>query len=409
MSEEKYFETLNISTASINSIKNIIKNDIKGTLKTWEAGRNVDKQAFHIIGPAGVGKTQINEQIAKELSEELGVEFELMMIKAPVLSRDDFIIPFPVTKDDNSKSFEMLYSDFVPKKVGSYGIFVIDEFSRGDHTLQQLLWQVQNEYAVHTHKFPKGWFVISVDNPNDSVYQMDNMEDAAGLRRQLHLYTEVSARDFLEYAIKNNFHKMVIEFIQTFPDKIYDFHSQKNGAVYANPASWEKVSDHLWKYEICGGIMKYINEIEIKISGLINVSMTNLFIEFLTEKDDIIKPHDIFNDYKQVNDKIKQLIKSNNNAKLGDLMVGFFEYLVTSMPEYDQNKKSDKLCNKLSGVAKFLSCVPIDTAAIFATSLDKVDKKSPAFKYIITLHSNIMKRSEKYKENFHVALVNCTR
>ena len=37
-------------------------------------------------------------------------------------------------------SFKMLYSDFVPKNKDTYGIFVIDEFSRGDHTLQQLLW-----------------------------------------------------------------------------------------------------------------------------------------------------------------------------------------------------------------------------------------------------------------------------
>ena len=106
----------------------------------------------------------------------------------------------------------MLYSDFVPpQKEDSFGIFVIDEFSRGDHTLQQLLWQVQNEYAIHRYEFPKGWFVISIDNPDDSAYTMDTMEDAAGLRRQLHIYTEVSPIDFLNYAIQKDFHPYEFE------------------------------------------------------------------------------------------------------------------------------------------------------------------------------------------------------
>ena len=405
--EQKYFERLNIPTLSINSIKNNIKNDIKNTINAWKNGRDVDRQAFHIVGPAGVGKTQINQQIAEELSEELGINFQIMMIKAPVLSRDDFIIPFPVITDDSHQSFKMLYSDFVPKVQDSYGIFVIDEFSRGDHSLQQLLWQVQNEYSVHTQPLPKGWFVISVDNPDDSEYTMDTMEDAAGLRRQLHYYTEVSVRDFLEYAIKNDFHKHVIEFIQTNPDKIYDFKSQKLGAVYANPASWEKVSDHLWKIEMSCGIVEDINNVEYLAGGLLNVSMASLFIEFILENDQIIKPQDIFNDYQKVDKKIKDLLKSNNNAKLGDLMSGFIEYLVTSMPKYKQDKKSKNLCKELIGVCDFLSKIPIDTAAIFATSLDTMDKLSPAFKYVITLHNDIMKRSKVYKENFHVALTKC--
>ena len=178
-SELKYQERLNISVVSIGKTKQLLKDDIKDTLAAWHSGRDVDKQCYHIIGPAGVGKTQITHQIVKELTEEIfsahneknpddQKEFEIIMIKSPVLSRDDFIIPFPVEQGDKTMDFKMLYSDWVPKKVGSYGIFVIDEFSRGDHQLQQLLWQVQNEYAVHTFEFPKGWFVVSTDNPDDS-------------------------------------------------------------------------------------------------------------------------------------------------------------------------------------------------------------------------------------------------
>ena len=154
--ELKYHEILNISVLSIAKIKQLIKQDVIRTFKTWAFGRDVDKQCWHIIGPAGVGKTQICQQIATELSAEIGsalaeskieypdlvpglkdgkeFSFGMMMIKAPVLSRDDFIIPFPVI-DGGENSFKMLYSDFVPKEEDSCGFFVIDEFSRGDHSL----------------------------------------------------------------------------------------------------------------------------------------------------------------------------------------------------------------------------------------------------------------------------------
>lgn len=394
--DPKYHERLNIAVLSIAKIKTLIKDDIKETINAWQKGRDVQKQCWHVVGPAGVGKTEICYQIAEELTNHFQKPFEIIMVKAPVLSRDDFIIPFPVT-NGGSTSFKMLYSDFVPpQKEDSYGIFVIDEFSRGDHTLQQLLWQVQNEYAIHRYHFPKGWFVISIDNPDDSAYSMDTMEDAAGLRRQLHIYTEVSPIDFLNYAIEKKFHPLVIEFIQTHPELLYDFQAQLQGSVYANPASYEKLSDHLWKMQLNGGID--FNVIDSKASGLLNTHMTKLFIEFAQEKKDI-NPKHVFEDLASVKPAIMELKKENNNAKLGQLMVGFCTFMTTSMPEY---KKEN-----LKNVEEFLLMMPIDTAAIFITQIDKFDRTSAAFKYMTKIHVTLLKESKRYEKEFYDPIVEC--
>jgi hypothetical protein len=398
--ELSYQERLNISVVSIGKTKQLLKDDIKDTLAAWHSGRNVDKQCYHIIGPAGVGKTQICDQIVEELTEEVfgshnkknpddQKKFEIIMIKSPVLSRDDFIIPFPVEQGDKTMDFKMLYSDWVPKEVGSYGIFVIDEFSRGDHQLQQLLWQVQNEYAVHTFQFPKGWFVVSTDNPDDSEYSMDNLEDAAGLRRQLHLFVEVNAQDFLDYAIKQDFHPYVIEFIQTHPEYLYDFQSQKIGAVYANPASYEKLSDHLWKMQLRRGLD--FDEIEIKASGLLNTNMTRLFLEFARDQKDI-NPKDIFQKFKTVKPRVEQLLKNKDASKLGEIMVGFCTYLSTSMPEFHDTE--------LKNTLDFLLMMPIDTAALFISAIDGFDRTGPKFKYMTKIHLALMDRSPRYKSEF---------
>ena len=415
--EHKYHEILNISVLSIAKIKELIKTDVIRTYKSWAAGKDVDKQCWHIIGPAGVGKTQICQQIADELTTELGsalaetdikhpelvpglidgkeFSFGMMMIKAPVLSRDDFIIPFPVI-DGGENSFKMLYSDFVPKKENSCGFFVIDEFSRGDHSLQQLLWQVQNEYAIHRHPFPKGWFVISIDNPDDAEYQMDNMEDAAGLRRQLHIYSEVSPVDFLDYAIKHEFHPYVIEFIQTHPERVYDFQAQKIGSVYANPASWEKISDHLWKMETNGGID--FNSIEHIGAGLLNVNMTQLFIDFARDKKDI-NPRDVFFRFDQVKPDIQKLKDAGDNGKLGELMVGYCTFMTTTRPKYKEEH--------LKNIEKFLLMMPIDTAALFISQIDGFDRNSDAFKYMTEIHVALLRKSKRYKKEFYDPIVDC--
>jgi len=393
--ELKYYERLNISVLSIGKIKDLIKLDIKETIGAWDRGKDVQKQCWHVVGPAGVGKTEICYQIAEELSNDFQKPFNIIMVKAPVLSRDDFIIPFPVTEGGET-SFKMLYSDFVPPQDDSFGLFVIDEFSRGDHTLQQLLWQVQNEYAIHRYNFPKGWFVISIDNPDDSAYTMDTMEDAAGLRRQLHIYTEVSPIDFLNYAISKEFHPYIIEFIQTHPEYLYDFQAQLVGSVYANPASYEKLSDHLWKQELNGGID--FNAIESKASGLLNTHMTRMFIEFAQEKKDI-NPKLVFEDFPAVKPAIMQLKKENNNAKLGELMVGFCTFMTTSMPKYEKRN--------LKYVEEFLLMMPIDTAAIFITQIDKFDRTSPAFKYMTKIHITLLKESKRYEKDFYDPIVEC--
>ncbi len=398
MKDMKHVDKLNAPILTINQIKKLISKNILNTIKAWENNIDIEKQCFHIIGPAGVGKTQICQQIADDLTEKTGNEFDTIIIKAPVLSRDDFIIPWPVNekKEDGFSSFRMLYSDFVPKDENSYGLFVIDEMARGDHNLQQLLWQIQNECSIHKHQFPKGWFVITIDNPDDQEYSMDYIEDAAGLRRALHLFTEVSVRDFLDHAIKNKFHSSIIEYIQSHPQRLYDFDSQKIGSIFANPASWERLSNILIGYDNNGGIKKNINDIIELSAGLLNLSAARLFVDFLQDMDHI-KPQDIFNDYKSVKHIITECNKEGNHSKLSTIMFSFMTYLTTSCPDYNEHN--------LENVKDFLLDIPIDTASIFITQVDSFDRRDPAFRYITKMHSVMVSKFNDYKINFFEKII----
>ena len=391
--EVKYFEKLNISTTTIDKVKEDLQDDIVSTLKTWERGRDVQKQCYHIIGPAGVGKTQICYQIQKELSQAVGKEFDLIRITSPVLTRDDFLVPFPIVPDkiEDTERFKMLYTDFIPHQSNPYGLYVIDEFARGDHPLQQLLWQVQNEYCVHRYEFPKGWFVISIDNPDEKEYSMNTLEDAAGLRRQSHIYVEVSAPAFLKYGTKMDFHPFVLDYINTYHDRVYDFQSQKVGSVYSNPASWEKVSDILWKAEIANEGNFDINALDTRISGLINSSAAMMFIGFCLDNTNIVRPEDIISHFKEKAEPIiAKMIRANDNSKLGDLITSFNTYLQNTMPDL----KSDQIKN----IHDFLISMPVDTASLLIIQSD-IDRQSKEFRYMTKLMKELYK-SPTFQQKF---------
>ena len=80
-------------------------------------------------------------------------------------------------------------------------------------------------------------------------------------------------------------------------------------------------------------------------------------------------------------------------------MVGFGAFMTTSMPEYGK----DEIKNVLS----FLMDMPIDTAAIFISQIDKFDRKSDAFKYMTKLHLTLLNKSPKYKKEFYDPIVQC--
>lgn len=389
-----YFERINILSTSVNHIKQIIKKHITNTMKAWEDGLDIEKQTFHIIGPAGIGKTDICKQLSIELTEELNKEFHIIKIQSPVISRDDILCPFPEIKGDDKK-FSMLFSDFIPVEKDSYGIFVIDEFSRGDHNLQQLMWQIQNENMIHTKPFPKGWFIISLDNPDDEAYSMNNLEDAAGIRRCCHIYAEVSVSAFLTYAKKKNFHHCVVEYIESHTGHLYDFESQKLGRVYANPASWERVSNILIGYENIekngNGIFSNLTEIELIISGLLNASSTRLFIDFIRSSENI-KPEEVFKNYKNIRPKVMKYRKELNNTQLSRLMIDVMDYILNIRPEV----KSENIDN----IKSFLVDLPEDIGATyFVIAHEARDKNIEGFRHLSFIQKGML-NDEEFNKKF---------
>ena len=149
--------------------------------------------------------------------------------------------------------------------------------------------------------------------------------------------------------------------------------------------------------ELARGSLDY-DEIEIKASGLLNVNMTKIFLEFARDKKHI-RPMDVFHNFRSVKARIEKLVQENDSSKLSELMVGFCTYLATSMPDFE--KEGQKLQNCLN----FLMMMPIDTAALFISQIDGFDRLSPQFKYMTKLHLAMMDKDKQYKKKFYDPIV----
>lgn len=391
--QASYVDRLNILSSDIETIKKLIKDSIKNCIVSWDKGLSCPKQTFHVIGPAGIGKTESCFQIAEELDKELTKPFNVILIKGPVLRRDDILCPFPVPE---TNSFKMLFSDFTPKPDQKYGVFVIDEMGRADHDFQQLLWQLQNENRIHTWEMPLGWFVISLDNPDDQEYSMNYFEDAAGLRRSCHLYCDLSVPVFLNYAKSRNFHNSVIDYITNNPGHLYDFDSQKLGMVYSNPASWERVSNLIKGYEANEGVANNIQTIELAISGLLNATMTRMFLSYLLDSNDHLTIEDVIKKYPSNKDKILKC----DYTKIGRLMDGILMYLKSETPKLDRQEALF--------LAEFLSDIPTDISVLYFSTLNEVKNNKKVFEYMIKLQLEFMVH-EGYKEKFYDKMVEISR
>lgn len=222
-----------------------LKAEIKSRVKAEDTNR-----AIHIVGPPGVGKTQIVEQVAKEL----GIGFKV--IHAPLMQPEDYGFPI-VNKETNTVTF-VVSTDKFPVEGSNCpetGILLIDELAQCDHATQKILANLIQAREIHGKKLKKGWKLVSTGN---------RAADRSGAARPLcHLrdrYTEVLAEvsldDWCNWAITNEVKVEVISFIRFRPELLSAFNPQADDKT-PTPRAWvEGISASL-------GVVSSENEYEM--------------------------------------------------------------------------------------------------------------------------------------------------
>jgi hypothetical protein len=166
--------------------------------------------------------------------------------------------------------------------------------------------------------------------------------------------------------------------------------------IYSNPASWERVSNILWGFNEDNGILKNFNDLTTLISGLLNSTMTRMFLNFIKERKDL-SPKDVFYHYDNIRKDIIKFTETSNNSKIGQLMESFVTFLLTTKPTYTKKE--------LENISLFLTDIPSDISVLFLVKLRDIDRKSEEYKYFTDIHIKLIEGFPVYKTKFYESMV----
>lgn len=245
---------------NIKRAKQEIKDTIEAYLMKDEYGSYaipaIRQRPILLIGPPGVGKTQIMEQISQEC------QIGLVAYTITHHTRQSAIgLPFIEHKNYGGKEYavtEYTMSEIVGsiydkiEQTGlKEGILFIDEINCVSETLAPTMLQFLQGKCFGNHKIPEGWIIVSAGNPpeyNKSVREFD----VVTLDRIRRIEIEPNYEAWKEYAVQVNVHPAVCSYLDIRKEHFCRVETTVDGKLFATPRGWEDLSQLVEIYEKLG-------------------------------------------------------------------------------------------------------------------------------------------------------------
>lgn len=217
---------------------------------------SIRQRPLLLMGPPGIGKTAIMEQIADSLGIGL-VSYTMThhtrqsAIGLPQIMEQSYDGEvFSVTRYTMSEIIASVY-DTMEKTGIREGILFLDEINCVSDTLAPTMLQFLQNKTFGTHHLPEGWVIVAAGNPpeyNKSVREFD----VVTLDRVRTMDIEPNTEVFLQYGTERNLHGAVLSFLRLNPQKFYHVSRRENKLYYVTARGWEDLSALLHQYENMG-------------------------------------------------------------------------------------------------------------------------------------------------------------
>lgn len=214
----------------------------------------VRQRPILLMGPPGIGKTQIMEQVAREckiglVSYTITHHTRQSAVGLPFIQEKEFGGQnFSVTEYTMSEIISSVYEKI--KQTGiDEGILFIDEINCVSETLAPTMLQFLQCKTFGNQKVPKGWVIVAAGNPpeyNKSVREFDIVT----LDRIKKIDVAANYDVWKEYAYRQGIHPAVISYLELRKENFYRIETTVDGKYFATARGWEDLSELISVYEV---------------------------------------------------------------------------------------------------------------------------------------------------------------
>ena len=245
---------------NIKQAKQEITNTLKAYLAKDQLGNylipTVRQRPVLLMGPPGVGKTQIMEQIAAETGVGLVAYTITHHTRQSAIG-----LPFIEKKVFNGKEYQV--SEYTMSEILSSvyrlmertglqeGILFLDEINCVSETLAPMMLQFLQCKTFGNQALPEGWLIVAAGNPpeyNKSVRDFDIVT----LDRVRRMDIEPDLPVWKDYARAAHIHSAILSYLELHPQNFYQINADVDGTQFVTARGWEDLSNLLDTYEALG-------------------------------------------------------------------------------------------------------------------------------------------------------------
>ena len=231
---------------TVAGAKQAVTQAVKSYLYKDKSGKYIiqerNRLPLYLEGAPGIGKTELVEQVAKEL--QLGfVSFSL------VHHTRNSLLGLPVIENlqggDKYTTYTM--SEIIAKvqeeteKRHREGILLLDEFPCMSETIMPVMLAFLQTKNIGEHHLPEGWVIVLCGNPpkfNKSARRFDS----AVLDRIRKIETEFDATCFIEYGKTIGLEPVILTYLEMHPEHAYRCCETNGVHELVTCRGWENLS-----------------------------------------------------------------------------------------------------------------------------------------------------------------------